>query len=229
MFFLTQAVTYFFINTVLGIIMIARLYAMYQQSRKILFLLSAIFPTLTFACVLLAILAIRLFSWDELILSSTHQCTYEVQRNEQLELLLAGVWILRIVWEVIVLSLAIWIAVKHFCEMRRSFIEWSTGNCFAVLMRSHVLYFAAFAAVSCFSLGCLSPNILDSSSVGAQIYYAILQITMFVQLFVLGPRLILSVRKYHAKTADAEPGSHMTTITFQNLGLISVSTDTSGV
>lgn len=80
---------------------------------------------------------------DELILSSTHQCTYEVQRNEQLELLLAGVWILRIVWEVIVLSLAFWIAVKHFCEMRRSFIEWFTGNCFAVLMRSHVLYFAA--------------------------------------------------------------------------------------
>lgn len=43
--------------------MIARLYAMYQQSRKILFLLSAIFPTLTFACGLLAVLAIRNFSW----------------------------------------------------------------------------------------------------------------------------------------------------------------------
>lgn len=50
---------------------------------------------------------------------------------------------------------------------------------------------------------------------------------MFMQLFVLGPRLILSVRKYHAKhTADVEPGSYMTSIAFEDLELISVSTDT---
>jgi hypothetical protein len=52
---------------------------------------------------------------------------------------------------------------------------------------------------------------------------------MFVQLFVLGPRLILSVRKYYAKTADAEPEFCMTAIAFQDLELISVSSDTSSV
>jgi hypothetical protein len=51
---------------------------------------------------------------------------------------------------------------------------------------------------------------------------------MFVQLFVLGPRLILSVRKYHAKLmANAELGSCITPMAFQEL--VSVSTNTSGV
>lgn len=208
--------------------MIARLYAMYQRSRKILVFLIAVFPTLTIVCGLLTVLAIRNFSWDELVLSGTHQCVYEVQENNQLELLLAGVWILRIVWEVIVLCLAVWIARKHFHEMRRSSTGWSTGNCFMVLMKSHVLYFAAFAAVSCFSLGWLFPNIMGLPSVGTQIYYGILQIATFVQLFVLGPRLILSVRQYNAKvTANAELGTGMTSIAFQ--ALISASTGTSSV
>ncbi|KAG1768745.1 hypothetical protein EV702DRAFT_714968 [Suillus placidus] len=208
--------------------MIVRLYAMYQRSRKILVFFIAVFPTLTIVCGLLSVSAIRNFSWDELVLSGTHQCVYEVQENNQLGLLLAGVWILRIVWEVIVLCLAVWIVVKHFHEMRWSSTGWSTGDCFTVLIKSHVLYFAAFAAVSCFSLGWLSPNIADLPSVGTQIYYGILQIAMFVQLFVLGPRLILSVRKYNAKImANAELGTSMTSIAFQEL--VSVSTGTSSV
>lgn len=210
--------------------MAARLYAMYLRSRKILVFLMTIFSTLTITCGLLAVLAIRKFSWDDLILSSTHQCVFEVRRKTQLELLLAGVWILRIVWEVIALCLAVWIAVKHLREMRWSSTGWSTGDCFMVLMKSHVLYLAAFAAVSCFSLGCLSPNVIDSSSVGAQIYYGILQIATFVQLFVLGPRLILSVRKHNAKQiAEAESGSCMTSMAFQDSELVRVPTGTSSV
>ncbi|KAG2118690.1 uncharacterized protein F5147DRAFT_832553, partial [Suillus discolor] len=159
LFFLVQAGTYFLINTILGIIMIARLYAMYQGSKKILVFLIVVFPTITAACGVLFALAIRSLPWDDLVLSGTNQCVYEVQRSQQLELLLAGVWILRLVWEGIVLCLAVWIAVKHYREIPWLRPRWSKG-CFTVLIQSHVLYFASFAAVSCFSLGCLSPNII---------------------------------------------------------------------
>jgi hypothetical protein len=52
--------------------------------------------------------------------------------------------------------------------------------------------------------------------VGTEIYNAILQITKALQMFVLGPRLILGVREYHAKlVAKADAGIDMTSIVFQ--------------
>ena len=51
---------------------------------------------------------------------------------------------------------------------------------------------------------------------GVQIYYGVFQITMFVQMFVLGPRLILSVREYHARlVANRDEGTCMASIVFQ--------------
>lgn len=65
---------------------------------------------------------------------------------------------------------------------------------------------------------------------GAQIYYAILQIAIFVQLFVQGPRLILSVRGYNDKlTRYSELETRMSSIAFQTSELVSVSTSTSSV
>jgi hypothetical protein len=51
---------------------------------------------------------------------------------------------------------------------------------------------------------------------GAQILNSIYQILLPVQMFVLGPRLILSVREYHAKLVtnfDAE--TSMNSVVFQ--------------
>ncbi|KAG2035061.1 hypothetical protein BDR03DRAFT_963597 [Suillus americanus] len=51
---------------------------------------------------------------------------------------------------------------------------------------------------------------------GAQILYGALQILVNVQMFVLGPRLILSVRKYHAKiVADSDVETSINLIVFQ--------------
>jgi hypothetical protein len=58
--------------------------------------------------------------------------------------LLFMTWILSTVWEVLALCLAIWIVVKHFREMQRSSTEWTVGDCFTVLMRTHVIYFARY-------------------------------------------------------------------------------------
>jgi hypothetical protein len=60
------------------------------------------------------------------------------------QLLVSMVWTLNSVWEVLALCLSVWIAVKHFRELRR--LGPSTGStigdCFRVLIKSHVLYFA---------------------------------------------------------------------------------------
>jgi hypothetical protein len=56
----------------------------------------------------------------------------------------------------------------------------------------------------------------NSSSAGIQIYLGIFQIAEVVQMFVLGPRLILGVREYHAKlVANSDEGTEMTVIAFQ--------------
>lgn len=85
-----------------------------------------------------------------------------------------------------------------------------------MLIETHVFYFAAYATVTCLNLGSLSPNIGNSSSLGVDIYNGILQIAQAVQMFVLGPRLILSVRECHAK-ANSDEGIDMSTIAFQEL------------
>ncbi|KAG2103770.1 uncharacterized protein F5147DRAFT_275486 [Suillus discolor] len=75
------------------------------------------------------------------------------------------------------------------------------GDRFGVLIRSHVLYFASLH---------LSPKLMNSISIGTQILVGTLPILLDVQMFVLKPRLILSVREHHAKLvadSDAETTS----------------------
>ncbi|OAX33119.1 hypothetical protein K503DRAFT_804638 [Rhizopogon vinicolor AM-OR11-026] len=201
------------INGVLGVIMITRLYAMYQRSKMILtFLVVAFLITIINGIVTASIERYHM-SAEEAILSGTHVCTYSYNGAA---ILIAESWILSTVWEVFALCLAIWIVVKHFRELPR---QQSTGRAvvdvFAVLMQSHVFYFVGFAAVSCFILGILSPKIAGSISLGTEFYDGILQIAEIMQVSVLGPRLILSVREYNADlVANSDEGIAMTTIAF---------------
>lgn len=51
---------------------------------------------------------------------------------------------------------------------------------------------------------------------GAYIYTGTLEIVQTLQMFVLGPRLILSVRDFNAKlVAGSDEGTAMATIVFQ--------------
>ncbi|KAG1756144.1 hypothetical protein EDD22DRAFT_912690 [Suillus occidentalis] len=116
-------------------------------------------------------------------------------------------WMLNTVWEVVALCLSVWIAVKHFRDMRR-LLGPSTGStigdCFRVLMKSHVLYFASATAAL----------IIAGTHVVLEV----------VQIFVLGPRLILSVREYHAKlVAGSDADTSMNSIVFQEHVQISTS------
>ncbi|KAG1725170.1 uncharacterized protein EDB91DRAFT_1350852, partial [Suillus paluster] len=202
-------------SAILGVIMITRLYAMYHRSRQVLILLVVVCLAVNIADVVVVALSMRHSSGDELILSGTYQCTVDFSGEDGL--LVAMTWIFTAVWEVLALCFAVWIAIKHFRELRRQTAGGIIGDCFTVLMKTHVVYFASFVAGSCLNLGyTFSTMSADSYSVGTQIYLGVLQIFMLVQMFVLGPRLILSIREYNAKlVADSDAGTAMTSIAFQ--------------
>ncbi|KIK37913.1 hypothetical protein CY34DRAFT_15386 [Suillus luteus UH-Slu-Lm8-n1] len=135
------------------------------------------------------------------------------------------IWMLNTVWEVLALCLSVWIAVKHYRDLRRLGLSTGSafGDCFKVLIQSHVLYFASFAVVSCFQFIYLSPT-LSLSEIGAMILYGTFEVLSVVQMFVLGPRLILSVREYNAKlVADSDAETTMNSIVFQERVHVSTS------
>ncbi|KAG2360260.1 hypothetical protein BDR07DRAFT_164609 [Suillus spraguei] len=202
----------FMVDALLGVIMITRLYAMYQRSRKMLIIFIALFLALTIVGGVMSAITSRHTSGEELVLSGTYQCI----QNGVDHLLVDEIWILGTVWEILALCFAVWIVVKHFLELRRSSTGWTMGDCFMVLMQTHAFYFAAYATVSCFNFGLLSPKLSDFSSTGTQVYYGIFQITVSLQMSVLGPRLILSVRDCNVKLfTDPDTGTGISTIAFQ--------------
>ncbi|KAG2032090.1 hypothetical protein BDR03DRAFT_60184 [Suillus americanus] len=205
------------------VIMITRLYAMYQQSRKVLIFLVVIFLAIKIAeTVIFAITAMKV-SGEEFILSGTSQCIIDHAGNYTF--LLSMTWMLGIIWEVLAMCLAVWIAVKHFRELRQHSTTGIIGDCFTVLMTTHVSYFASFLAISCFEIGLFSSKLsADLYSLDTQLYFGLIQSFRFMQLFVLGPRLILSVREYHAKlVASSDTASAMTSIAFQERVHVSTS------
>ncbi|KAG2051480.1 hypothetical protein BDR06DRAFT_973792 [Suillus hirtellus] len=205
---------------ILGVIAIVRLHAMYQGSRKVLISLLIIFLAIRIPIEVINAITATQLTGEEYILSGIYKCRIGYP---SVSLLLGSIpWILGTIWEVLTLCLAVWIAVKHYRELRGR----STGdimkNCFTVLMQTHISYFASFACasfliVSSLQISFLSPSFLPNEySFGIQLYICLIQILQTVQLSVLGPRLILSVREYTAKlVADSDTGSNMTSMAFE--------------
>jgi len=76
----------------------------------------------------------------ELLLSGIPQCDTKSIGDATFVTQMA--WILTTAWEILAVCLAIWIAVKHFRELERPSIKWVVGDCFKILIESHVFYFA---------------------------------------------------------------------------------------
>lgn len=210
------------IAALLGIIMIARLRAMYQGSKKMLIFLAVVFLAINIVCGVMLAMGFEHIVGEELLLYGIYECAYSYENGVQR--LIIMVWILNMVWEVLALCLAIWIAIKHFRELRGPSTACTVGDCFTVLIKTHVLYFAIFVAASCLHIGFLSRKISDSWSLGAETYYGILHICSVVQKFVLGPRLILGVREYHAELqANCDAGTDIASMVFQERVHVSTS------
>ncbi|KAG1798643.1 uncharacterized protein HD556DRAFT_196940 [Suillus plorans] len=217
-------VTNVVIAATLGIVMIARLYAMYQGSRMMLIFLVIIFLAVNIACGVIAGIVLKHFVGDEWIMSGTYMCNAQYEGDGVL--LISMVWVLNTVWEILALCLSVWIAVKHFRNLRR--LGPSTGSkigdYFRVLIQSHVLYFASFVCVSCLQIAFFFPELQNSHSTITEILEGALQILLVVQMFVLGPRLILSVRQCHAKlVAGSDLETRMNLIVFQDRVHVSTS------
>ncbi|KAG2362245.1 hypothetical protein BDR07DRAFT_1407629 [Suillus spraguei] len=212
------------VTALLGVIMVTRLHAMYQGHRIMLILLVTFFLAVIITCGVITAIGMRYVLGEELILSGMHICSYVYERDS--ELLVSMVWMLNTVWEVLALCLSVWIAVKHFRDLQQ--IGPSTGSTigdyFTVLIKSHVLYFASFVSVSCLQLVAFSPELANSNFMRTFALAGVLQILVPIQLFVLGPRLILDVREYHAKLVTlSDPETSMNSIVFQERVHVSTS------
>ncbi|KAG2032124.1 hypothetical protein BDR03DRAFT_61654 [Suillus americanus] len=203
------------VDMILGIIMIARLYAMYQRSRKVLIFLVVIFVATRIASVAMFAIKAMQTSGEEFVLSGNYLC-FIIYMGDSILMSSMG-WILVTIWQVLALCLAVWIAVKHFRELRRYSTSSVIWDCFTVLMQTHVAYFASFLPVSCFHISLFSPMLsVDEYSLDTQIYLGVRRIFQVVELFVLGPRLILGVREYHAElVTKSDTATAMTSIAFQ--------------
>jgi len=189
--------------------MIIRLHAMYQGSRKMVVFLVTIFLALAIAIVVNMGKMSSYITLEESVLSGFHMCVYSDEVGRDYHLWLVEIWIIGTVWQVLALCLAVWVAVKHFRELRQISTAWTARDCFTVLIKTHVFYFAVFVAGSCLSI---VPVVSNSAG---ELYHGILQLVGVVQMFILGPRLILGVRQYNAKlVADSDEGTCMTMIAF---------------
>ncbi|KAG1789532.1 uncharacterized protein HD556DRAFT_1446937 [Suillus plorans] len=201
--------------TMLEVIMVARLHTMYQHSRKVLIILLIAFLAVGIVNIVVAAIMMRHFSAEELVLSGTYQCA--IKFEEDVVLLGSISWTLGIAWEVLTLCLTVRIAVKHFRELQRHSAGQIIKDCFTVLLKTHVGYFASMLPAACLKLGYMSPMIsADKYSPGTQIYLGFLQIFTLAEMFVLGPHLILSVREYHTGLmAHSDAGPSMIPMSFQ--------------
>jgi hypothetical protein len=211
------------VNAMLGVIMVIRIHAMYQRSKRILVFLVVVLSASTIASGVIVVVANIGVLVGEFVLLGYRECvitnsTY--QDNLGYESLIPTA-----TWEILTFVLAVWIVIKHFKELRQSPTGSTIGDCFTVLIKSHAFYFVAFAVVACFSLISLYVNASYWSSAGSFIS-GILEIAQVLQMFVLGPRLILSIREYHAElVARSDSGTCMTSIYFQAGGNMLTSGD----
>ncbi|KAG2034962.1 hypothetical protein BDR03DRAFT_1093465 [Suillus americanus] len=186
---------------------------MYQQSRKILIFLVVSFLAVNIFIGMVVVMITMHTSGEEVILSGAHQCSFGIP--EDVVLLNSMSWIFGTVWEVLMLCLAVWVAVKHFRDLRQHSTGRIVGDCFTVLIKTHIIYFVSFVADSALDLVVVFPTLSETPLEG-RIYYGLLQILTVMQTSVLGPRLILGVREFSAKlVADSDAATDVTSIAFQ--------------
>jgi len=189
----------------LGVIMVTRIYAMYQGSKKLLVFL----VVMLLACTIASGYVVGMIStgMQETVASG---CITASTINLNPTSMISTT-----IWEILALFLTVRIVIKHFRELGQSLTGSTIGDCFRILIESHVFYFVTFATVACFTLGSLSLHIMGTYTMGNDIYDGILLIAEILQMFVLGPRLVLAIREHHTKVmARADGGTGMTSIAF---------------
>ncbi|OJA19264.1 hypothetical protein AZE42_07095 [Rhizopogon vesiculosus] len=119
----------------LCVILAARLHAMYERSRKML-----IFLIVTLLAVTITIGAHRTNAEEFILWGAYTVCAYLEDYDPFRTSFVA--WMLGIMWEVLAMCLAVWIAVRHLRELQQRPTGSTTGDYLTVLIKSHIYYFA---------------------------------------------------------------------------------------
>ncbi|KAG2357150.1 hypothetical protein BDR07DRAFT_1491076 [Suillus spraguei] len=184
------------VYAMLGVVMIARINALYQGSKKLFIFLVVFLLACTIISVVMVVLENSGIFTQEFVLAGFHTCNTFKDTNLIVESLIPTS-----VWEILALLLTVWIVVKHFRELRQSPTGSSIGNCLKMLTESHVFYFLAFATVASLRLGPLSNVTNTTTSIGSAITLAFGQLP--------------SIREHYAKVLAGAGGTSMSSIAFQ--------------
>ncbi|KAG1841785.1 hypothetical protein F4604DRAFT_1829124, partial [Suillus subluteus] len=126
-------------------------------SKKLFIFLVVALLASTIASVVIMVIANLGVSAQEAVLSGYHTCIANI--DTYMMYLIFDSVISTTVWEILALFLTVWSTIKHFRELQKSPTSSTIGDCFTILIESHTFYFLAFAAMTSFTLGSLSPNI----------------------------------------------------------------------
>lgn len=157
---------------------------------------------------------------EEFVLSGSYTCIIAEDQPQ----LIRWTRVVGTAWEALALCLAVWIAIKHFREHKRLGV--STGStirdCFAMLIKSQVLYFIgwaynlndhlhrwnsfchSFVAVSCFDFGYFSQDLLVRQFVN---YIWLLPSSFFIGFRFYGSSNLLWCYPLYLSRADICAGS----------------------
>ncbi|KIK40699.1 hypothetical protein CY34DRAFT_254205 [Suillus luteus UH-Slu-Lm8-n1] len=136
-----QAWTPIIVNAVLGVIMVTRMNAMYQGSKKLLIFLVVVLLASMIVSGVMGVIANLGVSAQEAVVSGYPTCFTEI--NTVMIDLTYESMISTAVWEILAFFLAVWIVIKHFYELRRRHSGATIEGYFTVLIESHAFYFLA--------------------------------------------------------------------------------------
>ncbi|KAH7920744.1 hypothetical protein BV22DRAFT_1198699 [Leucogyrophana mollusca] len=190
--------------------MILRVYAMYENSKKILLFLLVCFLARVIALATILALAVGPtsgISATEYLLSGTYFCSVAPNTAYANFTVIPTLF-----FEIILFALAARCSFKHAAELRRSPQGWKANECMKVLLRDSILFFLMNLAAGGFNVALWA----NQSGNGSYIYGGISNTFLGIEPFLLAPRLVLSFRAHHEQlVVDSDFATQVESMVFQ--------------
>ncbi|KIJ59732.1 hypothetical protein HYDPIDRAFT_118238 [Hydnomerulius pinastri MD-312] len=188
--------------------MILRIFAMYNQSRRLLyFLLGLFFPVV----VVELVLTVLYFGprngmyVTDIPLPGMQICSGNFSLSPLLYVYFS---IPGIVFDGILALFAVARLVQHTIDMKRDLGGWKMNVCMRMLARDSILYFMGNLIYRSF-------NLIPLTNL-PPLYKTLAQAFCSIEPFVLPPRLVISFREYHAQiVSDSDAGSPIESMVFR--------------
>ncbi|KAH7920104.1 hypothetical protein BV22DRAFT_825160 [Leucogyrophana mollusca] len=196
-------------------ILLVRVYALYNRSKKLLAFLLA-----CFCCEAIAVLVISGMLYDfsvmrRYIVAIDPNSIGSVEQEGEVDPAalepLAGVYvIMELTFDVILLALALFAAVKHALEARRLHRTWSINPLVKSLVADQIIYFIVNVIWQAIVIPAILPNF---SAAGSPF---VIGLNNFFNAFAVlaGPHAVISLRAQELKTVEGTSHGELSTIQF---------------